>query len=270
MSVDFGKISHYLEERGFGFVSGLLLGDHSEVFFHIKTVKKTDPRLAAKIAEEPFNNYHFWFETESTPKGKQVRSFITSEQMRRGVVADTSLLAKGIEAFWLDVDRERPDWLDGATIDLVGSTRANELSAERQRLYSEAQRSREAARKAFEAKQAIIKEAHQAQLDAKRAQEEIEEKEFQDLVAEMKQIGYTHSSQVSNYIVSNRLGYKYRNISGVLQMELNGTIWNFKGGFPPNIYARLCNELDLSNEGTKAKPIAFESFDSIEERFRRK
>lgn len=270
MSTDFGKVSDYVSDRGFGFVKGLLLGNHSEVFFHIKTIKKTDSQLAVRLAEEPFDEYYFWFETETTPKGKQVRAVLTPEQVRRGAIADTSKLVEGVESLWRDTSYKKPIWLDGVTLDLVGQDRAHKLGAERRHLEVEEQKSREQARKLFEEKQAILKEDRQRKLDVKRAQEEIEEREFQDLVAEMKQLGYTHSSQVSNYIVSNRLGYKYRNISGVLQMALNGTIWNFKGGFPPNIYARLCNELDLSNEGTKAKPIAFESFDSIEERFRKK
>ena len=100
-------------------------------------------------------------------------------------------------------------------------------------------------------------------------QEQLEEDEFQNLVAEMTQLGFTHSSQVSNHIVSRRLGYKYKNISGILQMELDGTTWNFKGGFPPKIYARLCEELGLSNNGTRARAVAFESFGNIEERNRR-
>ena len=57
---------------------------------------------------------------------------------------------------------------------------------------------------------------------------------------------------------------------GILQMELDGTTWNFKGGFPPNIYARVCDELGLSNNGTRARAVAFESFGNIEERSRRK
>lgn len=100
-------------------------------------------------------------------------------------------------------------------------------------------------------------------IEEQKAQEGVEEKEFEQLVTEMKQLGLTHSSQVSNYIVRNQLGYKYKNISGVLEMVLNGTTWKFKGGFPPRIYARLCQELDLDNEGTRAKPGKFESFKEL-------
>ena len=122
----------------------------------------------------------------------------------------------------------------------------------------------------IEVRAAIEQEKRQRQRDAERVQEQLEEGEFQNLVAEMKQFGFTHSSQVSKYIISNRLGYNYKNISGILQMELDGTTWNFKGGFPPKIYAKLCDELGLSNNGTKARAVAFESFDNIEKRFPRK
>ena len=99
-----------------------------------------------------------------------------------------------------------------------------------------------------------------------RTQEQIEEDEFQNLVAEIARFKFKKSSDVSRYIISNNLGYKYKNISGILKMELDDTIWNFKGGFPPKIYARLCDELKLSNSNTKARVLNFESFNDIEER----
>jgi hypothetical protein len=270
MNADLGRVSNYIGERGFGFVRGLLLGDSSEVFFHIKAVKKTDPYLAARIVEDPFSTDLFWFESEITPKGKQVRAILSPDQVRAGAVADPSRLIAGVEAIWRNVRSQKPTWLDDVTIDLVGSLRARELALERNRLDDEVSQARDLARKEMEARLAVEEERKQRQLEAERAQEEIEENEFQELVAELKKMAFSYSSQVSNYIVTRRLGLKYRNISGVLQMELKGRVWDFKGGFPPKIYARLCDELDLSNEGTRARPVSFESFDSIEERSRRK
>jgi hypothetical protein len=271
MNADFGKVSNYIGERGFGFVRGLLLGDSSEVFFHIRAVKKTDRYLAARIVENPFStDFFFWFESDITPKGKQVRAILSPDQVRAGAIADPSRLIAGVEAIWRSVRGQKPTWLDDVTIDLVGSLRARELALERNRLDDEVRQARDLARKEMEARLAVEEERKQRQLEAKRAQEEIEENEFQGLVAEMKKMAFSHSSQVSNYIVTRRLGLKYRNISGVLQMELNGTVWDFKGGFPPKIYARLCDALDLSNGGTRARPVSFESFDSIEARSRGK
>ena len=271
MSIDFGVVSNYISERGFGFVRGQLLGNNSEIFFHIRTIKKTDSQLASRLSNEPFGeDFHFWFETEITPKGVQVCTVFTSDKVRKGAITSQAKLVESIESYWRDLRRKKPSWLEDATSDLVGRDRANELSLKREHLKAEEQKKRELERKEIEAREAIELEKRQQQLDAEKAQELLEEVEFQNLVSEMKLLGITHSSQVSNYIVTNRLGYKYKNISGILQMELDGTTWNFKGGFPPKIYARLCDELGLSNNGTRARAVAFESFDNIEERYRKK
>lgn len=271
MSTDFGLVSNYISERGFGFVRGLLLGNSSEVFFHIKTIKKTDPQLAEKLVSDPLSEeLKFWFETEVTPKGMQVRITLSPEQVRRGEITDPARLIESVESHWLNLGCQKPSWLDDVTSDLIGRVRANELSLAREHLETEEKKKGELERKEFEAHAVIEQDKKQKQFDATRTQKKLEDDEFQNLVAEMTQFGFTHSSQVSNYIVSNRLGYKYKNISGILQMELNGTTWSFKGGFPPKIYAKLCEELGLSNNGTRAKALAFESFGNIEERSRRK
>lgn len=270
MNADFGKISNYVDGRGFGFVRGLLSGNSSEIFFHIRTVKRADPKLAERITKDPFEEYLFWFETEETAKGEQVRGVLTSEQVRRGAIQDASRLESGIEGLWRNINIPKAEWLEGVTADLLGDSRALALAQERTRLEVEERKRRENARKEMEARLAEKEERDRRQIETKKAQEAIEEREFEALVDEMKQMNFSHSSQVSNYIVTRRLGLKYRNISGVLQMELNGTIWDFKGGFPPKIYARLCDALELSNEGTRARPVAFESFDSIEGRSRKK
>ena len=95
------------------------------------------------------------------------------------------------------------------------------------------------------------------------ARKEVEEKEFQQLVDEMNSLNFTNSSQVSNYIIRNQLGNKYKHISGVLEMSKDGNTWNFNGGFPPKIYARLCSELNLTNQGTNARPGKFTSFNDL-------
>ena len=130
-------------------------------------------------------------------------------------------------------------------------------------------------RRAKAAKVQAIEEQRAAQLKAqavewqaiaerKAAQQKVEEEEFCQLVAEISALRYTRSSQVSEYIVSHGLGYKYKNISGILQMESNGSVWNFNGGFPPNIYARLCSELGLRNRGSAAVPVAFTPYKNID------
>ena len=80
MNIDFGVVSKYFSDKGFGFVRGLLLGNSSETFFHIKTIEKTSSELAERLAGDRFSeDFHFWFETEVTPKGTQVRNILSLE-----------------------------------------------------------------------------------------------------------------------------------------------------------------------------------------------
>lgn len=82
----------------------------------------------------------------------------------------------------------------------------------------------------------------------KSSRKKIEEEEFELLVAEMESKGFTMSAQVSSYIIEDRLGDKYQNISGVLEMKNSISSWKFNRGFPPRIYAMLCKPLKLGNK----------------------
>jgi len=104
---------------------------------------------------------------------------------------------------------------------------------------------------------------HEKNSTVEKIQYEIESSEFEQLVSEMMPLNFTSSSEVSLYIMRNKLGFKYKNISGILTMAQDGKEWGFRGGFPPNIYARLCSRLGLHNKGSRAKAIHFESFKSI-------
>ncbi|HQT04002.1 MAG TPA: hypothetical protein PLU46_03350 [Thiotrichales bacterium] len=91
----------------------------------------------------------------------------------------------------------------------------------------------------------------------------VEQKEFDELVDEISSLGFSASSDVSAYIVRNKLGQKYRHISGVVTMEANGRDWRFVGGFPTHIYAKLCETLGLSNNGSYARVVGFRSFNQL-------
>lgn len=91
----------------------------------------------------------------------------------------------------------------------------------------------------------------------------IEEQEFSQLIEEMRDLEFTCSSEVSAYIRKHRLGSKYKHISGRLVMEKDGESWEFDGGFPPHIYARLCEELNLANKSSRAQPIKFTPYKDI-------
>lgn len=90
-----------------------------------------------------------------------------------------------------------------------------------------------------------------------------EAEEFHQLLVEMRPLGFKRSKQLSKYIVDNKLGLKYKNISGILRMEYEGETWDFRGGFPPGIYRIICKELELGNQGTKARPVKFTPFKDI-------
>ena len=87
--------------------------------------------------------------------------------------------------------------------------------------------------------------------------------ELYRLLKDLGPLGFTHSTQLSAYIRNNKLGRRYPTISGIVTMEDGGTRWLFTGGFPPEIYTIICQELRLRNQGTSARAIHFESFQEI-------
>jgi hypothetical protein len=170
-----------------------------------------------------------------------------------------------------DINLIHPDWLHWVTMDLFGAEKANVLNksreAKREKIAREVENARIIAEKKRLIESAALLEEQKAKRqeeDTKRQEQEAkqqeEEAEFHELVTEMSAQGFSHSRQVSNYIMRNKLGYKYKNISGVVTMEKEGRQWDFKGGFPPKIYARLCSELCLSDQGSTAIAVKFESF----------
>ena len=192
----------------------------------------------------------------------------------------------------MNVDKPLSELFRKAASGLLTSDEVNQLMASRETLEAkqrrhqeELQRAEAAKLQAIEEQRAVHERAETARLQAiaeqravheraeaarlqaiaeqRAAQEKLEEDEFCQLVAEMSALGFTNSKQVSTYIVRHKLGHKYKNISGVLQMELDGNVWNFNGGFPPEIYARLCKELGLGNQGTRARAGAFTPYKDI-------
>ena len=283
MNIDFGIVKKYFSDRGFGFVTHTFLSSHqSEVFFHIRNVKRTCSDLAEKLAnDESVDTICFWYETENTSKGEQVCNVLKSDIIHNMDIDNLPSIIEKVNIIWSDVDSTIPVWLREVTVDLVGVDRAREidlerdaLERERRELEDKERKKREAVQKIEETKreerrkeQEVLRKIEDAKrqklIEEQQIQEEIEEKEFEQLVAEMKPLGITHSNQVSDYIMKNRLGYKYKNISGIVEMEKNGTSWNLKGGFPTIIYARLCEELGLSNQGSRARAVGFKPFKDL-------
>lgn len=248
MEINFGIVKKYFADRGFGFVSPTFLNPRSkEVFFHIKTIKQSNFELAKQISNEDFTEaIYFWYETENSKKGEQVCAILNHKSIHQKYTDDLPAFIEKVESIWKDIDLQIPDWLVQISIDLIGVDQTNEMKIERDGLELKRNEANEKKRKEEESLQKI----ENAKLDRlekeERAQQEIESYEFEQLIAEITPLGFTHSSQVSSYIMGTKLGYKYKNISGIIEMELEGRTWQFKGGFPPKIYAQICSELDLN------------------------
>ena len=165
----------------------------------------------------------------------------------------------------VNIDLQIPEWLVQISIDLIGVDQTNKMKIERDGLELKRNEANEKKRKEEESLQKI----ENAKLDRlekeEREQQEIESYEFEQLIEEITPLGFTHSSQVSSYIMRTKLGYKYKNISGIIEMELEGRTWQFKGGFPPKIYAQICSELGLGNKGSYARVVGFNSFKKLGE-----
>jgi len=267
MEIDFGIVKKYFTDRGFGFVGHTFLNPHSnEVFFHIKNIKRSDLDLARRIDNEELSEaIYFWYETEISKKGEQVCAVLNSEIIHKKYSDDLPAFIEKIESIWRDIGLQEPEWLDQISIDLIGVDRTSKLKIERDGLELKRNEENEKKRREAEAIQKIEDAKYERARREKRAQQEIEDNEFEQLIAEMTPLGFTNSSQVSSYIMRNKLGYKYKNISGVIEMELEGRTWNFKGGFPPRIYAQICSELGLGNEGSHARVVGFNSFKKLGE-----
>jgi hypothetical protein len=149
-------------------------------------------------------------------------------------------------------------------VDLTEKLRQYEDLASR---YGDVRRALENGREKFEERQALARRQEQERAEAiRRAQ--LEDEEFQQLVEEVMAKGFTESRQVSHYIMTNKLGRKYRHISGVLEMERGEDAWRFHGGFPPHIYARLCDALGLGQKPSDARVAGFKSFSELNQETR--
>lgn len=297
MYLYFGIVKNYIPEKGFGFLTHPLdLGPDFDVFFHITNVIKCNEDIAEKLSNhKSFNKICFWYISENTPKGEQLKVVLNSNYVFELQQENSNEFVDKIESIWKDVEQPIPYWLSEVTIGLFGSNGNAELESKREILIRERneererkdkerdrlikieetkarleQEKREEESRRYEEKRVeerkIIEEERKRQKENEEQIQKIKEEEFELLVVEVQSKGFTQSAQVSNYIIMNRLGDKYQNISGMLEMTNGDTSWNFNGGFPPRIYARLCEKLGLGNKGTNARVIGFTSFKDLKNR----
>jgi len=262
MTIDFGNIKSYDAGRGFGFVGCTFSNPNGKVFFHIKKIKKKHPELAQQLdnSEAAFETFNFWYEIGTSEKGEQVSElWLCTENIPQSYIHELCGLIQKVESIWKNVDSPKPNWLDLVTLQLVGVDRRYELSIERDNLESQLRVAEEERCRAAEAlRQNEIRriiEAHDL--------DEVKANELEQILKEMRPFGFTHSNQLSKYIVKHQLGYRYPNISGIVTMEQAGEEWDFHGGFPPKIYKIICEELNLDNQRSQATPIRFTPFKDI-------
>ncbi len=255
--VDFGVISKYFMDKGFGFISHTFFNKEEKVFFHIKNIKINFPELAEKLeTEDSFKGTSFWYEFLENEKGEQLISIINSNNLKDKYQDNLPIFIEKIKKLWKDIDSKIPDWLNDITIDLMGEIHANKLITKREKKENKILKKAKKVQKKENAK-------YKKEKKKEKKQRKIENKEFKKLVAEMIPLKFTQSSQVSSYIRKNKLGNKYKNISGIVSMEGDGRTWDFNGGFPCHIYAKLCSKLKLSNKGSFAKATGFKSYKSL-------
>ncbi len=294
MTIDFGKVERYIEDRGFGFVSHTFANmPPKEVFFHIKVVKRTHPESAQALdGTTTSEQVYFWYEYTITSKGQEVLAILDSKQIWHKYADHKAAFIDTIKTSWMNVEKPLPESLRRATSDLLTADEVDQLTASRGTLEAEHRRNQEELQKAEAARQQAVAEQRAAQrreeaarqqavvdrrttqireeaarqqavVDQRATQKREEDDEFRQLVAEVSALGFTKSADVSKYIKHHRIGYKYKHISGILQMEMDGNEWSFDGGFPRHIFARLCDVLELQDQGSRAIPGAFTPYKDI-------
>lgn len=293
MTFDFGRVVRYNSRRGFGFVSHRFRASSKEVFFHIKQLKRFNQSWAESLDDESkATAVYFWYEYRVCPRGHEVIAILYPWQVSAKYKNEIEEIISLMRKWWSCIDTPLPRSVREAASSLMSKDDIDQLESNRKLQLEEQERQdaelrRVAALRAKEiaeqqaaerekelARRKEIREQRSSQQKAEserrnaliakhKAENREREDEFRRLVAEIEPLGFKQSSQVSAYIVRNKLGYKYKNISGILQMERDGEKWDFNGGFPPDIYARLCEALGLKHKGSRAHPKEFTPYKDI-------
>ena len=170
--------------------------------------------------------------------GEEVKSFIEDRLTKPPVLATID--------FWKDCYDVLFAQSEKDAIQNKKEQLFQEYLEEQERIRIEKEKAEEQARIAREKAEEQARIAREEQ----RRENELKEAEYKALLEEVRPLGFTKSSQVSNYIRGNNLKQKYGLISGHLQMERGFDTWNFDGGIDPEYYKRLCIELGLENNNS--------------------
>ena len=225
----FGKVIKYLD-KGFGFIKPIDKThdlNEKEIFFHVSVVKDYESDLEG-LSKGNVDSLYFWFTVKNGKKGVEVTNF------------------------W-DDPKEIPHDLCSSILEKYSASLiALEHPAEPVNKHMNLNRISVAAvdKNNFSAKN----------LATKYLLDQVKSEELLLLIKDMKDRCFTFSAELSNYITSNKLGYKYPNIAGTLTMTNDSREWDLDGGFPSDIYRIVCKELKLIDKGTSARPVGFKSY----------
>ncbi|BAW95524.1 hypothetical protein NIES970_04320 [[Synechococcus] sp. NIES-970] len=263
MPIDFGNIQSYKRNRGFGFVSCRFSIPYRTIFFHITKIEEKYPDLAQKLGnkKEVLEDISFWYEIETTRKGKQVKNlWLDSQSIPKDYENELAALIKKTEEMWKNINSPLPFWLNDFTKELLGTSVRDRLNNERNDLIEQSKKEKEQRKQEIlRFRESEVQRIYHKYFDLT----EPEARELEHLLLEMRPLGFKFSADLSKYIVRKHLGYKYQHISGILRMSGHGSEWDFDGGFPPRIYKIICEELDLDNWHTEAVPVKFTPFKDI-------
>lgn len=195
MAIYFGKVNKYLTDRGFGFVKDVFNNSHSaDLFFHIRSIKKSDFEFAKKIeAEDISPPVYFWYVTEISEKGEQVSAVLSPNEIHQDYANSLPGFTEKIVCLWKNLGLNFPEWLVQITTDLMGAERVKQLRDERDKLAlqikkeNEIKLDQEKERQDIEnANIEILKMERLAQkkllIETQRLQSEVESKEFEQLM----------------------------------------------------------------------------------------
>lgn len=146
MQIDFGYITEYKPEKGFGFVSLTIRNKSREkVLFHIRNMKGVSQELASKIESNSsdLKQISFWYQYECDPKPKTSKIWLSSQNIPDEL--QNELILK-IEDEWRN-NKIFPERLRSITIDLLGEARMEQLIEERAKITENQKIDREIDRK---------------------------------------------------------------------------------------------------------------------------
>ena len=191
------------------------------IFFKLGTTVSGKPVVTDIQSYDPL-------EIPDNSDEKQVKSFIEYRLTKPPVSAETI-------DFWKDCYDILFTQSEKDAIQRKKEQLLQEYLAEQERKRIEKEQAEEQARIARE---------------EQRRENELKEAEYKALLEEVRPLGFTKSSQVSNYIREHNLKQKYGRISGYLEMNRLFDNWIFDGGINPEYYKRLCIDLGLENNNS--------------------